>query len=205
MSMNIWNERENTLDLNGPTISTTTNPTSATAWPFGDTAEEDKGWQSFTAKANSTFPAVLPESYATGTGSTSYEWYELTAGKLGPSTTYTGESSATLQIKYADSPDDNGNQYYAKMTYVASAYGTTDPITAGTARSTGNAINGEIYSEKATLSVLPEMTIATGPSSATAIVNNNAVFNVVGGLTDTTQGAISYQWQIGGELSLIHI
>ena len=197
MSMNIWDDRENTLDLNGPTISTSTNPSSANIWPFGYTAEEDKGWQSFNATATSSFPTGLATAYATNTGSLAYEWYEITAGKLGPSTTYTGESSDTLQVKWAG-PDENGNQYYAKMSYSASAYGTADPITAGTARSTGNAINGEIYSEKGTLTVLPQMEISTGPSSATAIVNNEATFNVVGGLSDTGQGSISYQWQIGG-------
>ena len=113
MSMNIWDERENTLDLNGPTISTSTNPSSATVWPFGYTAEEDKGWQSFTAAASASFPTGLATAYATNTGSVAYEWYELTAGKLGPSTTYTGESSGTLQVKWAG-PDQNGNQYYAK-------------------------------------------------------------------------------------------
>ena len=197
MSLNIWNDKENTIDLNGPTISTSTNPSSANIWPFGYTAAENQGWQSFNATATSSFPTGLATAYATNTGSLAYEWYELTAGKLGPSTTYTGESSDTLQVKWAG-PDQNGNQYYAKMSYSASAYGTADPITAGTARSTGNAINGEIYSEKGTLTVLPQMEITTGPSSATAIVNNEATFNVVGGLSDTGQGSISYQWQIGG-------
>ena len=155
MSMNIWNERENTLDINGPTISTSTNPSSANIWPFGDTAEEDKGWQSFTATATASFPTGLATAYATNTGTVAYQWYEITDGKLGPSTTYTGETSGTLQIKYAESPDDSGKQYYAKMDVTPSAYGTTDPITVGTARSTPNAINEPIYSERATLTVLP--------------------------------------------------
>ena len=152
----LWSKRENELDLNGPTISTSTNPSNGTIWPFGDTAEEDKGWQSFTSNATSSFPTGLATAYATDTGTITYEWWKESSAtgsvvqtKLGPSTTYTGESSTTLQLKYAESPEGNGDQYYCKLNYLHSAYGTTDPITAGTARSTGNSINGPIYSDKA--------------------------------------------------------
>ena len=202
---NLWSKRENELDLNGPTISTSTNPSNATIWPFGDTAEENKGWQSFSANASSSFPTGLATAYATDTGTITYEWWKESSAtgsvvqtKLGPSTTYTGESSSTFQLRYADSPGDNGDQYYCKLDYLHSAYGTTDPITAGTARSTGNSINGPIYSDKATVTVLPEMSVLTGPASATTIVNEWASFAVVGGLTDTSQGAISYQWEMNG-------
>ena len=201
----LWSKRENELDLNGPTISTSTNPSNGTIWPFGDTAEEDKGWQSFTSNATSSFPTGLATAYATDTGTITYEWWKESSAtgsvvqtKLGPSTTYTGESSTTLQLKYAESPEGNGDQYYCKLNYLHSAYGTTDPITAGTARSTGNSINGPIYSDKATLTVLPEMSVLTGPNTETVVVNENAMFSVVGGLTDTGQGAISYQWELNG-------
>ena len=130
MDNTIWNEVNSTLDLNGPILTLSEQPTGATG--IGTTAGATGGGSvSFTGIATGVDP---------GTGYLSYQWYEVDVGALSDSTYVTGTAStgpvgtaATLTISNLITPRDNQRKFYLVTDYVASAYGT--------GKSTGNAWN----------------------------------------------------------------
>ena len=176
--------KQTTLDLNGPILSFTTNPVgvASTGVSIGSTGG---GTATFTGIAT-----------ASGTGSIAYQWYDQN-GAISNGTYVTGAATTTLTISNLITPTDHNRQIYVVADYVPSAYGQ-GPITAGTARSTGNAINEPISSNVGILTVFPVLSITTQPINTTAIENVTAVFNVVASSSDTSQGTVSYQWSLDG-------
>ena len=175
MSKQIWPDTPTSLDLNGPTMSIVTNPSSITV--------NHRATTTFTGLATATFPAEITGTFD---GVVAYQWYDQT-GALGISTQWSGQTSNTLTILDAVSPDFNGKQYYFVAEYVPAGVDGT-----------GNAINEPVTSNSATLTVRPGMSIVTQPTNTTAVVNNNATVTAIGQLTDESQGVISYQWIVGG-------
>ena len=175
MKNQFWEETPTGLDLNGPTISIVTHPSSVTV--------NHRATASFVGLATATFPAGITGTFD---GNLKYQWYDQN-GALGVSTQWSGQNTRTLSILDAVSPDFNGKQYYFIVEYVPESV-----------EGTGNAINEPITSNSATLSVRPGMSIVTQPSNSTAVINNNATFTAIGQLTDESQGGISYQWSVGG-------
>jgi hypothetical protein len=176
--------KQTTLDLNGPILSFTTNPVgvASTGVSIGSTGG---GTAIFTGIAT-----------ASGTGSIAYQWYDQN-GAISNGTYVTGAATTTLTISNLITPTDHNRQVYVVADYVPSAYGQS-PITAGTARSTGNAINEPISSNVGILTVFPVLSITTQPIEATAVENVIAVFDVVAESSDTSQGTVSYQWSLDG-------
>jgi len=176
--------KQTTLDLNGPILSFTTNPVgvASTGVSIGSTGG---GTATFTGIAT-----------ASGTGSIAYQWYDQN-GAISNGTYVTGAATTTLTLSNLISPTDHKREVYLIADYVPSAYGQ-GPITAGTARSTGNAINEPISSNVGILTVFPVLSITTQPINTTAIENVTAVFNVVAPSSDTSQGTVSYQWSLDG-------
>ena len=176
--------KQTTLDLNGPILSFTTNPVgvASTGVSIGSTGG---GTAIFTGIAT-----------ASGTGSIAYQWYDQN-GAISNGTYVTGAATTTLTISNLITPTDHNRQVYVVADYVPSAYGQS-PITAGTARSTGNAINEPISSNVGILTVFPVLSITTQPIEATAVENVIAVFDVVAESSDTSQGTVSYQWSLNG-------
>ena len=176
--------KQTTLDLNGPILSFTTNPVgvASTGVSIGSTGG---GTATFTGIAT-----------ASGTGSIAYQWYDQN-GAISNGTYVTGAATTTLTISNLITPTDHNRQIYVVADYVPSAYGQ-GPITAGTARSTGNAINDPISSNVGILTVFPVLSITTQPIETTVIENVTAVFNVVASSSDTSQGTVSYQWSLDG-------
>ena len=192
MDNTIWNEVNSTLDLNGPILSLSEQPTGATG--IGTTAGATGGGSvSFTGIATGVDP---------GTGYLSYEWYEQDVGKLSDSTYVTGTAStgpvgtaATLTISNLITPTDNQRKFYLVTDYVSSAYGT--------ARSTGNAWNEPLTSGIATATVTPLIeVIAQPPEGAQALINENTTISVNADLTDSYfADDLQYQWYLNGELA----
>lgn len=184
MSLNqTWDDTPTKLYLNGPTLSITSDPSNTTI------NHESSG--SFVGVVTATFPAAVTDAVSDGT--ITFQWYrklvnESSFTPLGAgSTFYSGQTSSTLSIDYALSPDHHNSEYYLEAAYTPSAYGSV-----GSARSTGNALNEPITSGIATLSVNPGLSIITQPADSTAVINSNTTFNVVPLLTDNTQGTVSY-------------
>ena len=134
MTLKIWNDVSTSLDLNGPILSIVTD---TFAHSVGDTgtartsvcASEPvpgSGTRTiaFTGVATATFPAGSPSD---NDGTLTHQWYKITTAgtevKLGPSTTYNGETSSTLNLTHLVSPDQNGEQYFVEFGYDPSGYG----------------------------------------------------------------------------------
>ena len=193
MDNNIFNEIGTTLDLNGPILSFSEQPTGTTG--IGTTAGATGGASvSFTGIATGVDP---------GTGYLSYQWYEENVGILEDSTYVTGTAStgpvgtaATLTISNLITPRDNQRKFYVTADYVPSAYGV--------GRSTGNAWNEPLTSGIATATVTPLIEIvAQPPSGVEALLNNNISINVNADLTDSYfTNDLQYQWYLNGEIAV---
>jgi hypothetical protein len=190
-------EQQTTLDLNGPVLSFTTQPVGVSSAGVG-VGSTGGGTASFVGIATVTFTTVdgTPTNPATNTGSINYRWYEEGVGALSNSTYVTGTATTTLTLSNLITPTDNQRKFYLEADYVATAYQSSSPVTAGTARSTGNAINEPLNSNTATVTVFPLITITSQPGVATVTEGFPVNFSVDAILSDSTFGSLSYQWQL---------
>ena len=192
-------EQQTTLDLNGPILSFTTQPVgvASTGVVVGSTGG---GTASFVGIATVTFTTVdgTPTNPATNTGSINYRWYEEGVGALSDSTYVTGTATTTLTLSNLITPTDNQRKFYVEADYVPSAYQSSSPVTAGTARSTGNAVNEPFNSNTATVTVFPVITITSQPGIATVTEGFPTNFSVDAVLSDErfNNNELSYQWQL---------
>ena len=188
--------KQTTLDLNGPILSFTTQPQSVSVC--------DGGSATFVGIATAFFPTQDPPNPASNTGTLLYQWYADGFGALIDGTfqgaSITGSGTTTLTITNAKSPTANGLRLFVDVDYVPSAYvqPVGSAVTVGTGRSTGNAVNEVLNSNTASLTVFPVLSVATQPTDQTAAQTRTATFTTLGALTDTTQGSISYRWQLNG-------
>jgi len=188
--------KQTTLDLNGPILSFVQQPQSVGVC--------DGGSATFVGIATAFFPTQDPPNPASNTGTLSYRWYADGFGALTDGTfqgaTITGSGTTTLTITNATSPIANGLRLFVDVDYVPSAYSQPvgSAVTVGTGRSTGNAVNEVLNSNSATLTVFPVLSVAQQPTDQTAASTRSAIFTTLGALTDTTQGSISYLWQLNG-------
>ena len=188
--------KQTTLDLNGPILSFVQQPQSVSVC--------DSGSATFVGIATAFFPTQDPPNPASNTGTLLYQWYADGFGPLTDGTfqgsTITGSGTTTLTITNATSPAANGLRLFVDVDYVPSAYSQPvgSAVTVGTGRSTGNALNEILNSDTATLTVFPSISIVTQPTDQTAAQTRSAIFTTLGALTDTTQGSISYLWQLNG-------
>jgi hypothetical protein len=205
-----FDDRTTNLDLNGPDIEIKTQAygheegsttETTTVNPFGADAGRTGGIIEITGIGTASWPTGF-STYVSNTGTIGYQWYKLNiAGvgePLGISTRWEGQTTDTLKLKYLDNPTDNLNQYYVKTRVIPSAYAQPEgsTVTAGTARSTGFAINETIDTDAVSITVLPELTLDTQPTNQAATINNNSEFSVSASITDNS--TISYQWYVDG-------
>jgi hypothetical protein len=158
--------KQTTLDLNGPVLSFVQQPESASSCT--------SGIATFVGLATATFPTQDPANPATGTGYISYNWYlndeALVDGDLNGTTVVAGAATTTLTLSGISSAILlNGSRVFLRADYIPSAYSQPEgsDVNAGTARSTGNAINDPIDSEAAILSVSPDIVIVRQPGITT--------------------------------------
>ena len=189
-----FNSIPTTIELNGPVLSFTG---STTLQPLS-TSFCDGGSAGFVGIATATFTTVdgTPTNPATNTGSINYRWYEEGVGALSNNTYVTGTATTTLTLSNLITPTDNQRKFYLEADYAATAYQSSSPVTAGTARSTGNAINEPLNSDTATVTVSPLITITSQPGVATVTEGFPVNFSVDAVLSDSTFGLLSYQWQL---------
>ena len=161
-----------TLDLNGPILSYTTQPV--------DVSETE----------SSTINLVgIATALPVGTGSISYQWYETGYGPIASGSSITGTATTTLTLNELNF-NDSGREFYLEASYEASAYGTSDPITAGTARSTGNAINAPLVSDTVEITVGPTIVILQQPVSDTVAIDQHANFSVLASIGSSTGAGV---------------
>jgi hypothetical protein len=150
--------------------------------------------------ATATFPIQSPINSSSNSGYTAYQWYEVGKGALSDGTNVVGSSTTTLILSNLQSPNDSGRQFYLSADYVASAYSQPpgSVVTVGTARSTGNAINEPVITTSASVSVYSLLSIVQQPTDVTVSRDVFATFTINATSTDSTQGNITYQWQLNG-------
>ena len=102
-------------------------------------------------------------------------------------TSIAGAATTNLTV-YGTSIGSNktleGLSFFLRPDVTPSAYGTSSPITAGTARSTGNANNElSIDSNTVGLTIKPSLEITTQPTTQIVATGDKATFNVVAGIS----------------------
>ena len=193
MSNKIWDDKPTDLTLNGPTISVSSD-TSANISLVAPNGQTGGG---VTDQTSVTFSVTGVSTFPDGTnadGGLSYQWYEINEGALGISTRYAGAGTSSLTISYALSPEDDGNQYYNRISF------NPDNVSAG--GTSGGSINGFVDTTPVSISVAPELFVSAGITTATVPINVDATFNCLGGInrdgTPVRESDISYQWYLDG-------
>ena len=186
--------KQTTLDLNGPILGFSTHPQDVTV--------NNAGIATFIGIASAYFISQTPANPASNTGIVTHRWYAAGIGALSDGTnttlgaTLSGTATTTLTVSSVTSPTTSGIQFFVGADYIPSAYQSSSPITAGTGRSTGNAINDILFSNSATLTVNPSVLISGQPSNSTVAQGQTATFSVVSSSSNNTD--VAYQWYIGG-------
>ena len=176
------------LFLNGPELSFTTQPGDVTT---------SSGIATFTGIATAGFPEG---STAVNDGSISFEWYfdgsKITDSAEGDIVTV--GTASTLTLTGLDSEDDL-KQVYVVADYSPTAYSfpTGSDVTAGTARSTGNAFNEPIQSNAATITINPKIIIDTQPTDSVVAAGIDHTYTIAASVAPPGP-TLSYQWQLDG-------
>ena len=183
------------LFLNGPKLGIVTDPQSLS---------DVIGVATFTGIATATFDDA---NFSLDGGSVSFKWYYDGSQILDTSednnsnAAIVGFSSATgagstITINGL-TVDDNGKEIYFTADYIPSAYSQPagSAVTAGTARSTGNAYNEPLQSGIATITVFPFIDIITQPTDQLVSVDDDARYSITAQKTPGG-GAVNYQWQL---------
>jgi len=168
------------LDLNGPILSYTTQPSDATK------NKDDS--VTFTVAATATFPG---NTGADDSGTITFQWYEGVPGqKLTNGGNISGATTAALTISNLDTPTDSGRTFFCEISYtVGDEYDSAD-------KGTGTALNAPLQSSTATLTINPLLEIVSQPSNATVSTNVAAKHTISAKLTDNS-GAVTYNWYVG--------
>ena len=177
--MTIFDDKQIDLDLNGPILSFTTNPTGVGSTGVGINSTGGGSVQ-LIGIATATFPTS-----ANNTGYVTYRWHEEGVGALSDSTYVTGTATTTLTLSNLITPTDDGRKFFLQADYVPSYYVT------------GNATNEPLNSGIGTVTVDPLITIIAQPTSRTTIPDKSVVFSIDAELTNDGTD-LEYQWQLDG-------
>ena len=176
--MSIFDDKQIDLDLNGPVLSFTTNPTGVGSTGVGINSTGG-GTVSLIGIATATFPTS-----ANNTGYVTYRWHEEGVGALSDSTYVTGTATTTLTLSNLITPTDDGRKFYLEADYVPSYYVT------------GNATNEPLNSGIGTITVDPLITITSQPSNVSVLSGEDAAFII--DAESTGDDDLTFQWQLDG-------
>jgi len=183
MENNFFRRIPTDLDLNGPVLEYTTQPS--------DASGDKDASVTFTVAAQALFPG---DPGAEDGGTITYQWFEVGVGALSNGGQFSGVTTVTLTVSDLRTPQDQGRKFYCEVSYSPNnEYGTTGS-------GTGTAVNQPLKSNEATISVNPELEIIAQPTDRTVGKNATATFSINAGLTDETylsDGAVIYQWYVG--------
>lgn len=186
------------LFLNGPQVSFTTQPTDS---------DNVIGVATFTATADASFPTQSPENPAVDDGTIAFKWYydgsqilDLSDDSDSNATITNSGRTSTITINGLKTTD-NGKEVYVTADYVHTAYAqpTGSAVTAGVARSTGNATNEPLASNIVSVNIQPILQITSQPSDVTLAAGIDHDYSVTAEITPDAGGRIiEYQWQLDG-------
>ena len=185
------------LFLNGPKLGIVTDPQSQT---------DVIGVATFTGIATASFPNPTDGA---NDGSITFKWYfdgsQIldTAEDSNSNASIVGFSSATgtgstITINGLTT-DDTNKEVYFTADYIPSAYSQPagSAVTAGTARSTGNAFNELLQSGIGTITVFPIIEITSQPTDQIVGQTFEAKYSIAA-KTTPGDGPVNYQWQLNG-------
>jgi len=165
-----------TLKLNGPTLAYLTQPV--------DTSESITGFATFTGIATATYPSS-PGDIIEGTFE--FHWYlDNTEIFNSPGIVITSSGNiSTCTFSNIPSTSDG------KLVKIITDYipGTNE----------SNAINDDLNSDSATLTLIPGIQIITQPQSVEVATGNDTVFSVGAQLEDGTTDNLFYQWYVDNQ------
>jgi len=186
------------LFLNGPELSITTQPTDQSG---------TIGVVTFTVTADASFPSQTPSNPAVDDGTIEFKWYydgsqilDLSEDSDSNATITTSGRTSSITINGVTTADD-GKKVYATADYVHTAYAqpTGSAVTAGVARSTGNANNEPLASNIVSVNVQPIIEITSQPSDVTLAAGLDHDYSVTAEITPDAGGrTLEYQWQLDG-------
>ena len=190
--LSLWRRIPTTLDLNGPSLEFTTQPTGVTT-TIGLAV-------TFTGIATVSFPA----GYAIE-GNIAYQWYNSTDGSAvedgnrsnsrGGITTFSGAGTTSLVIQNVQYYEDHADEYYLEADFKPVGYWQP-----GNESPNPNAINDKLNSDTVQLLVPSRLEIVSQPQPE--LDANSAIFanfNITATLTDPSLNAlIQYQWKLDG-------
>jgi len=199
--MGLFNRIPTDLDLNGPILSITTEPTGATG--IGTTVGATGG---ASVAITGVATAVVGSSGTGGSGYLSYQWYEEGVGALSNGTYITGTAStgafgstSTLTLSNLVTPTDNDRKFYLEVDYVPSYTVGVQSVTESGYK-TGNAWNEPLTSGIATVTVTPLIDVIIQPANKQILLDTNTTISVNAELTDSTfSDDLTYQWILDGE------
>ena len=199
----LFNKIPTDLDLNGPILSITTEPTGVTG--IGTTVGATGG---ASVSISGVATAVVGSSGSGGTGYLSYQWYEEGVGALSNGTYITGTASTgdfgsttTLTLSNLITPTDNNRKFYFTADYIPSYTVGVQSVTVP-GYTTGNAWNDPISSGLGTVTVTPLIDIIAQPTNIQAFLNSDADITVNADLSDSAfSDDLQYQWYLNGELA----
>jgi hypothetical protein len=164
------------LKLNGPTLAYLTQPV--------DTTESITGIATFTGIATATYP---PSPGDIVEGTFEFHWY-LDNTEIFNSSGITIVSSGNVSTcTFSNIPASSSNKPVKIITdYIPGP-------------NEANAVNDNLSSNEATLTLIPDIEIITQPQSVEVASGNDAVFSVDAQLEDGTTDNLSYQWYIDNQ------
>ena len=188
MENQIFGDIQTFLDLNGPELKFTTEPTNVTA--IGATVGSTSGpTAQFVGLATALFSGSNAGVSSDGINDISYQWYYEDGSKVVDGTYITGAKTTTLTLSNIITPTDNQKKVYLQADYVP-----------GIAYSTGNAYNEPLNSGTGILTVTPLIEVIAQPSHTQAEVDTEVTLSVNARLTDDYYADdLQYQWYLNGE------
>ena len=187
IAFNSFRFTDSTLDLNGPSLSFSEQPSDTTV-SIGDTI---------------TLSGISTLSITPFTGTINYQWYNSADGtavsngertnESGSISTITGATSENLSIINAQYQEDDGDSYYLEASYTPAGYGS-DTI--------GNPANEPLNSNSAKITVPFTINIDVQPASDDdAIASDFTEFTIVASTSandPTFDSRLTYQWSLDG-------
>tara|TARA_B100000287_G_scaffold137114_1_gene129095 strand:+ start:316 stop:2820 length:2505 start_codon:yes stop_codon:yes gene_type:complete len=186
MEGQIFKDINTELDLNGPYLSFTTDPSDATAV---------SGSVTYVGVATVSYGSVVdgPDNI----GTLEYQWYEFQSGatpgeyvgtKLTDGTGISGATTNTLTVANLVSGTDDNREFYLEAQY--------KPAQAD--YKTGDAVNEPVNSTRAGLTIAPTINIISQPTTKVVNTNVETTFQADANLSDGSGAALTYQWYIDG-------
>ena len=178
MENQIFRDISTELDLNGPYLSFTTQPTTQTT--------SSPSSISYTGLATVSYGASVssPENI----GTLVYQWYEVGVGALTDGGNISGATTGTLSVANVTSGTDDNREFYLAASYLPSK----------SDYETGNPSNEPLNSDTVGITITPNVEIVSQPVTRNAAKNTNVTFTVDADLTDGTAGGLLYQWYVDG-------